>query len=100
MGDDGFVWVDGSSIIAGDYTNWVDDEPSNNQLENCVLMMGLLDGNWKDYACGGPMQYICQRKVGKYIYIYKLSINPADKIYLLKFATVCFTVKTAHQAII
>ena len=35
-----------------------------------------------------------------YIYIYiKLSINTADKIYFLKYATVCFTVKTAHQAI-
>ena len=29
----------------------------------------------------------------------KLSVNTADKIHLLKFATVCFTVKTAHQAI-
>ena len=64
-GDDGFVWVDGSSIIAGGYTNWADDEPSNNQLEKCVLMMGLLDGKWKDYSCEGPVQYICQRKVGK-----------------------------------
>ena len=45
----------------------------------------------------GPRRfYNCQKLNKTIIYTYiKLSLNTADKIYLLKFATVCFTVKTA-----
>ena len=47
------------------------------------------------------VKLVCAKYSSMYIYIYiyiyiKLSIDTADKIYLLKFATICFTVKTGN----
>jgi len=59
----GFEWIDGTNVTEG-FTFWADKEP-NSDAENCVLMTGLEKGRWKDYTCNGPMQYICQRQIGK-----------------------------------
>ena len=58
----GFAWVDGT--LLGDYTNWANGEPSDDGLEDCVVLNGV-PTQWIDYSCRGTFWFVCQRKTSK-----------------------------------
>ena len=58
-----FQWTDGSLVEDG-YMNWMDNEPSMQSSEQCVIIDGD-EKKWKDYVCAGPKHYACQRSSGE-----------------------------------
>merc|ERR1712168_654203 len=55
-----FVWTDGSSLDS--YTNWYADNPWDNVIQNCVVVMGTQDGQWRNVGCGKTdIGFICEQ---------------------------------------
>ena len=59
----GFEWIDGSLVEDG-YMNWIDDKPSFNDYQQCVVIVDNTT-KWRDEACGRAKHYACQRPLGK-----------------------------------
>ena len=59
----GFEWIDGSLVEDG-YMNWMDDKPSFNDNQQCVVIV-YNGAKWRDEACGRAKNYASQRPLGK-----------------------------------
>ena len=71
-----WIWTDGSSLGADDYSHWGNDNPNNyGGNQNCgqivrgdvqlgsLQLSGFKDGEWNDFSCGFPLGYICEKKI-------------------------------------
>lgn len=43
-----WTWIDGSAF---QFSNWGEDEPSGDNTENCLEMVGTKNGTWNDVPC-------------------------------------------------
>ena len=43
-----WTWIDGSPF---EFTNWGEDEPSGDNTENCLEIVGAKNGVWNDVPC-------------------------------------------------
>lgn len=58
------VWEsDGTKLGRDDYTNWMEEEPNNQEgHENCVVIFKRKPvGKWADFDCNRKFSFICQR---------------------------------------
>nr|XP_054752325.1 uncharacterized protein LOC129257911 [Lytechinus pictus] len=55
-----FRWTDCSSMTAWQMTNWAPDEPdeAEGDVQDCVQMIS--SGQWMDWPCQRPNQFICE----------------------------------------
>eukprot|EP00057_Strongylocentrotus_purpuratus_P031477 XP_784754.3 PREDICTED: uncharacterized protein LOC579551 isoform X1 [Strongylocentrotus purpuratus] len=54
-----FRWTDCSSMTEWQMTNWAPDEPDmNGDAQDCVQMIS--SGQWMDWPCQRPNQFICE----------------------------------------
>lgn len=71
-----WIWTDGSSLGANDYSHWGKNNPNNyGGNQNCgqivrgdvqlgsLQLSGFKDGEWNDFSCGFPLGYICEKKI-------------------------------------
>ena len=71
-----WIWTDGSSLGADDYSHWGNDNPNNyGGNQNCgqivrgdfqlgsLQLSGFKDGEWNDFRCNFPLGYICEKKI-------------------------------------
>ena len=67
--EQGFVWVDGTSLEEAGYTNWKPQQPDNGgglYKQWCVQMASSFLGLWDDVPCGIPGAFVCQRPYSKF----------------------------------
>nr|XP_058947480.1 brevican core protein-like isoform X2 [Pocillopora verrucosa] len=71
-----WIWTDGSSLGADDYSPWGKNNPNNlGGHQNCgqivkgdfklgsLLFRGFKDGEWNDFRCDFLLGYICEKKI-------------------------------------
>ena len=71
-----WIWTDGSSLGADDYSPWGNNNPNNlDGHQNCgqivkgyfnlgsFLFCGFEDGEWNDFRCDFLLGYICEKKI-------------------------------------
>ena len=76
--DHSYEWVDGSM---GDFRNWEDGEPNNdNSGENCTELYRV-NGKWNDESCYANRTYVCDKKFSPWrpslteMYLHSVELN-------------------------
>ncbi|XP_019620164.1 PREDICTED: CD209 antigen-like protein E [Branchiostoma belcheri] len=58
-----FVWSDGSTLTASDYSNWDGVQPDNPDTEQCVEIRVEYSYNWNNHLCSELKHYVCEKAV-------------------------------------